>query len=115
MSKQPIIVPDRMFCGIDVSAVSLAVAIRKKINSSRNELGSTPSTFRYLDATDGIELAVLNPKVANRFAPTLRRSKADAADAQLLAEYGRQMPFTAWCAPNPDELRYVKSVATSKA
>ena len=28
-----------------------------------------------------IEVAVLNPKVANRFAQTIRRSKTDAADA----------------------------------
>jgi transposase len=58
-----------------------------------------------LHAAEGIELAVLNPKVANRFAQKLRRSKTDAADAQVLAEYGRRMPFTAWCPPNQNELQ----------
>jgi transposase len=38
----------------------------------------------------------LNPKVANRFAQTIRRSKTDAADAEVLAEYARRMPFTAF-------------------
>jgi hypothetical protein len=35
-----------------------------------------------LDATDGIELPVLNPKVVDRFAQTLWRSKTNAANAQ---------------------------------
>jgi len=47
-----------------------------------------------LDAAEGIEVAVLNPKVANRFAQTIRRSKTDAADAEALAEYTHRMPFT---------------------
>lgn len=34
-----------------------------------------------LDAAEGIEVAVLNPKRVNQFAQTLRRSKTDAADA----------------------------------
>jgi len=46
-----------------------------------------------LDAVEGIEVAVLNPKLVNRFAQTLRRSKTDAADAVVLAEYSRRMPF----------------------
>jgi len=47
---------------------------------------------------------VLNPKVVNRFAQTLRRSKTDTADAQVLAEYSRRMPFTAWRPPNRNGL-----------
>ena len=38
-----------------------------------------------LDREDGIEVAVLNPKISSRFAQTVRRSKADAADAEALA------------------------------
>jgi transposase len=53
-----------------------------------------------LDAAVGIEVAVLNPKTANRFAQTLRRSKTDAADAQALAEYSRRMEFVAWQRPS---------------
>ena len=57
-----------------------------------------------LDAAEGIEVAVLNPKVANRFAQTIRRSKTDAADDEV-AKYARRMPFTAWVAPSPGSMR----------
>jgi transposase len=123
MSTESIIMPGTLFCGIDVSAVSLAVAIQKQdqlteerdfSNDARGHklliawLRKRKMTVRVtleatgiysldlsvaLNATDGIELAVLNPKVANRFAQTLRRSKTDAADAQVLAEYSRRMAF----------------------
>ncbi len=53
-----------------------------------------------LDRAEGVEVAVLNPKTANRFAQTLRRSKTDAADAVALAEYSRRMPFVAWQRPS---------------
>lgn len=52
-----------------------------------------------LHAASGIEVAVLNPKVVNRFAATLCRSKTDPADAQVLAEYARRMPFQLWQPP----------------
>jgi transposase len=58
-----------------------------------------------LDAATGIECAVLNPKVAHRFAQTLRRSKTDQADAQTLAEYSQRMPFLAWRRPSREALR----------
>lgn len=48
---------------------------------------------------------MLNPKVANRFARTIRRSKTDAADAEALAEYARRMPFIAWIAPSSSSMR----------
>lgn len=57
-----------------------------------------------LDAAAGIEVAVLNPKTANRFAQTLGRSKTDAADAIALAEYSRRMPFAPWRRPRPATL-----------
>jgi transposase len=53
-----------------------------------------------LDAAEGIEVAVLNPKTANQFAQTLRRSKTDAADAAALAEYSRRMEFVPWQRPS---------------
>jgi transposase len=135
MSKRSIIVPERLFCGIDVSAVSLAAAVQRESQLiEERDFPNNPSGHRLLiawlrerkatvrvtleatgiysldlsmalHATDGIELAVLNPKVANRFAQTLRRSKTDAADAQVPAEYSRRMPFTPWCAPNHNELQ----------
>jgi transposase len=46
-----------------------------------------------LHAAEEIEVAVINPKKVNRFAATLCRSKTDPADAQVLAEYARRMPF----------------------
>lgn len=74
-----------------------------------------------LNVADGIELAVLNPKSSNRFAQTIRRSKTDAADAEVLAEYSHRMPFTAWCAPDPRGLRlrtisrYIDSLTVQNA
>lgn len=53
-----------------------------------------------LEAAEGIEVAVLNPKTVRRFAETLRRSKTDAADAVALAEYSRRMEFVAWQRPS---------------
>lgn len=124
-----------MFCGIDVSAATLAVAVidpdqslqqREFANRSsghRSLIGwlhkfaalvrvSLEATGIYsldlalaLDAAPHIELAVLNPKMVNRFAQTLRRSKTDAADAQVLAEYSRRMPFLAWTSPSLNGLR----------
>jgi transposase len=52
-----------------------------------------------LDAADGVEVAVLNPKTANLFARSLGRSKTDKTDAQALAEYSLRMEFVAWQRP----------------
>lgn len=128
MSKRSILVQETIYCGIDVSAKSLTVAIqqvhqpveqRSFLNTSVGHKAliawlrkakspvrvSLEATGIYsldlafaLDAAEGIEVAVLNPKVANRFAQTIRRSKTDAADAEVLAEYAHRMPFTAWVA-----------------
>jgi transposase len=122
-----------VFCGVDVSAASLAVAIqqddqpveqREFANSGSGHQAliaclhkrkawarvSLEATGIYsldlaLDAAEQIEVAVLNPKVVNRFAQTFRRSKTDSADAQALAEYSRRMPFTAWRAPSRNGLQ----------
>jgi transposase len=124
-----------VFCGIDVSAATLAVAVlapeaalerREFVNTASGHksliawLGKRAAQVRVsleatgiysldlalaLDAAEGIELAVLNPKLVNRFAQTLRRSKADPADAEALAEYSRRMPFVAWRAPTLEALR----------
>jgi transposase len=140
-----------VFCGIDVSARSLSVAMiepdhsvcqREFTNCVRGHkalLGwlsksntlvrvSLEATGIYsldlalaLDAAASIEVAVLNPKLVNRFAQTLRRSKTDAADAVVLAEYSRRMPFTAWQRPGLQELRlrtigrYIESLVVDLA
>jgi transposase len=111
MSKRSI--QETTYCGIDVSAKSLTVAIQREHQQveqrsfPNNPIGhkalivwlrkakspvrvSLEATGIYsldlafaLDAAEGIEVAVLNPKVANRFAQTIRRSKTDAADAEV--------------------------------
>src|SRR6202051_3798790 len=124
-----------VFCGIDVSAATLAVAVyqedqrfegRTFDNTARGHMAliawlrkgkmrarvSLEATGIYSldlalarDRAEGMEVAVLNPKLIHRFAQTLRRSKTDSADAQVLAEYSRRMPFAAWVAPELNGLR----------
>lgn len=117
-----------MGCGIDVSAAELVVAcyqgeelqqrtfpnrapghraLVRWLQKSRAQVRvCVEATGIYsLDLTlalhaAGIELAVLNPRAVSRFAETLRRSKTDAADAQVLAEYARRMPFQPWQPPS---------------
>jgi transposase len=135
MSKSTIPQQTTVFCGIDVSAATLAVAvmepnqpIKQRQFSNRSSghkaliswLGKGKAKVRVsleatgiysldlalaLDAAPHIELAVLNPKMVNRFAQTLRRSKTDAADAMVLAEYSQRMPFLAWTPPSLNGLR----------
>jgi transposase len=123
-----------VFCGVDVSAATLAVAVQQDEHPlEQREFANTSSGHKALiaclhkrkararvsleatgiysldlalalNAAAQIEVAVLNPKVVNRFAQTLRRSKTDTADAQVLAEYSRRMPFTAWRPPNRNGL-----------
>jgi transposase len=116
MSKRSILVQETIYCGIDVSAKSLTVAIQRvhqpveqrsfpnasvghkalivwllrKAKSPVRVLLEATGIYSLdlafaLKAAEGIEVAVLNPKVANRFAQTIRRSKTDAADAEVLA------------------------------
>lgn len=135
MSKSTNPRPTTVFCGIDVSAATLDVAViepdrplpqRQFPNRAHGHeallgwLGKCQARVRVsleatgiysldlalaLHAAPHIELAVLNPKMVNRFAQTLRRSKSDAADAQVLAEYSRRMPFLAWTPPSRSGLR----------
>jgi transposase len=124
-----------VFCGVDVSAATLAVAIRQEDQRFEERIfdndagghkaligwlrkGKVPARVSLeatgiysldlalaLDRADGIEVAVLNPKLIHRFAQTLRRSKTDSADAQVLAEYSFRMPFTPWVAPGVSGLQ----------
>lgn len=116
-------------CGIDVSAAQLVVALQGEggrwlQRSFPNRASGHQALILWLQkagtrirvcleatgpysldialtlhAASGIEVAVLNPKVVNRFAATLCRSKTDPADAQVLAEYARRMPFQSWHPP----------------
>jgi transposase len=140
-----------VFCGIDVSARSLSVALIKQDHTvSQREFANSASGHKVLidwlgklnakvrvsleatgiysldlalalDREADIELAVLNPKLVNRFAQTLRRSKSDAIDAVVLAEYSQRMPFTPWQRPGMEELRlrtmgrYIESLVVDLA
>ena len=58
-----------------------------------------------LSRAEGIEVMVLNPKVAHNFAKVLmKRSKTDAVDADMLATYGERMPFVAWQRPADENI-----------
>lgn len=49
---------------------------------------------------EGIELMVVNPRAARQFAEaSMRRSKTDELDAEVLADYAERMPFAAWEPP----------------
>ena len=61
-----------------------------------------------LHQADGIEVMVVNPRVARDFArAAMQRSKTDALDAAVLLEFVRRMPFKPWVPPAPErfELR----------
>src|SRR6202789_1006508 len=135
MSKRSMLIQETMYCGIDVSAKSLIVAIQRvhqpveqrsfpntsvghkalivwlrkakspvRVSLEATGIYSLDLAFA-LDAAEGIEVAVSAPRVAHRFAQTIRRSKTDSADAEVLAEYARRMPFTAWVPPSPGSIR----------
>jgi transposase len=151
MNKSVSLFSSTVYCGIDVSAGSLSVALIEPDHSvSQREFANSASGHKELlawlgkhnalvrvsleatgiysldlalalDAGAQIELAVLNPKLVNRFAQTLRRSKTDAADALVLAEYSQRMPFTGWQRPGVNQLRlrtlgrYIESLVVEQA
>lgn len=134
MSKQAVNVEARLYCGIDVSAAELVTAVLVEGHAARRKtfpnharghralllwlrkLGaaarvSLEATGIYsldlalaLEAAEAVEVAVLNPRLVNRFAETLRRSRTDKADAEVLAEYSRRMPFAPWRRPSESAL-----------
>ncbi len=63
-----------------------------------------------------IQLGVVNPRLARRFAESLGyRSKTDPVDAHALAEYAARMPFTVWVAPGAARLQLRSLVRTIAA
>jgi transposase len=64
-----------------------------------------------LSYAEGIEIMIINPKAAHNFAKVLmKRSKTDAVDAEILADYCQRMPFEAWQKP-ADENITLKAIA----
>ena len=54
-----------------------------------------------LHNAQGIEVMVVNPKAAKHFADAaMIRTKTDALDAAVLAEYAQRMRFIPWQRPN---------------
>lgn len=59
-----------------------------------------------LDRAAGIELMVLNPRAARRFAEAqMVRGKTDKIDALGLLHYVERMPFRRWSAPSRERLK----------
>ncbi len=124
----------KLFCGIDVGAETLAIAVveldrpciqrefAKTITGHKALLTwlkkmeaqvrvSLEATGIYsmdlalaLDATEYVEVAVAEPERVHDFARTLRRSKTHSADAQVLAEFSLRMPFVAFQKPSQSAL-----------
>src|ERR1700745_2066842 len=55
-----------------------------------------------LHAHPQVEISVINPRRARRFAESLgERSKTDPGDARVLCEYAARMPWVRWQPPSP--------------
>jgi len=117
--------------GIDVSAETLDLVVRKKgknqkVKKFKNTSDGHTSLIEWLrkknvshvcleatgiyhldlavtlDQTSDISVMVLNPRVARKFAEaTMTRGKTDAIDAGVLAQYADCMDFIVWTAPRP--------------
>ena len=119
--------------GIDVAHKTLAVAIRKAGKTGKvRELANNPIGHRAvikvlksagvervcLEATGtyhldlavalddaGIALMVVNPKTSKRFAEAMsKRTKNDAVDAAVLADFAERMEFEPWQRPDEQAL-----------
>lgn len=119
--------------GIDVSHNTLVVAIQKHDHTGKpRQFENTVSGHRgvikalrnagvkrvCLEATGlyhldlavalheaGLAVMVVNPRAARRFAEAMAtRSKTDAVDAGVLAEFCHRMPFTPWQRPDDQAL-----------
>lgn len=123
--------------GIDVSAATLSVAVRGSDNVVReytvsNDDAGHRTLCRILkkdrrpvrvamEATGNyhfdlamvlagqlrIEVMVVNPKAARKFAEAqMRRAKTDRVDAHVLLEFLERMEFTRWLAPSEAFMRF---------
>jgi transposase len=116
----------KSWCGIDVSAKTLSACRWRDGGEEQKEFSNDAAGHRELikwlakrarvalEATGvyhlqlalalraaGVELMVVNPRVAKDFAGALsNRSKTDTVDAWTLLEYVRRMDFRPWEAPS---------------
>lgn len=116
-------------CGIDVSKDTLEIVIRKNNRSQKSktfenspeghvklihfliqkktELICLEATGSYhldiailISEVDALKIMVINPKAASNFAKAMmQRTKTDATDAEMLAQYADRMDFVEWQAP----------------
>jgi len=124
-----------VFVGIDVGARELAVALQtddqlEPVRTFANTASGHQQLRRYLrrdqqpvrvcveasgnysldlclalHAMEGVELSVINPRLARRFAESLgTRSKTDPVDARVLCLHAQRMPPVAWQPPSPASL-----------
>lgn len=117
-----------MLAGIDVSSRTLTVALETAGRQEIFEVANTEAGHRRLcqrltrrnsmarvalEPTGsyslapalalkeaGVDVMMVNPKKAQRFASLLERSKTDILDAQVLLSYLKRMPFVSWQAPS---------------
>src|SRR5512146_2798686 len=125
----------RDFCGIEVSAAELVVALEREgrraaLKTFENTPQGHQALIRYLChagrtvricmestgvygldlalalARAGLEVMVANPRAARHFATAMmQRSKNDRLDAGVLCEFAIRMPFQAWVPPRPHVLQ----------
>src|SRR5205807_2425594 len=128
----------QVFAGIDVSARELSVAVRcgtedRAVTTFGNNAAGHKALLAYLLRGNGrsrvcleasgnysldlaltlqahrqVEVSVVNPRRARRFAESLgERSKTDPVDAGVLCEYAARMPWVAWQPPSSLALRLI--------
>jgi transposase len=126
----------QVFAGIDVSASELSVAVRsgtvdREEKTFANNVAGHQALLSYLlrgkerarvclEATGNysldlaltlqahrqVEVSVVNPRRARRFAESLgERSKTDPVDARVLCQYALRMPWVPWVPPTRQALR----------
>jgi len=117
-------------CGLEVSSKTLVVSLATAQGTvRRREVSNTPAGHRELvqwlsgpsrrvrvcleatgvygldialalEAADGIEVMVANPRAARRFADAMmQRAKTDRIDADMLRQFAERMPFVAFQPP----------------
>ncbi len=138
--------PDGIFAGIDVSARELVVALwsgaaQEEIRTFANTAAGHQQLLRYLrrrhhpvrvcleasgnycldlcfalQAAQEVELSVVNPRLARRFAESLgTRSKTDPVDARVLCLYAQRMPLVPWHPPTAASLHLRSLTRTIEA
>src|SRR5437588_6622527 len=136
----------QVFAGIDVSARELSIAVRcgtedRAVTTFGNNAAGHQAFLSYLLRGKGrarvcleasgnysldlaltlqahrqVEVSVVNPRRARRFAESLgERSKTDPVDARVLCQYALRMPWVPWVPPDLRALRLRSLTRASEA